>query len=185
MSETTEWFYGTAQANAVKIPLNLKETLENSNGLSITAKKKRVKANLMVEKTFVMLKPETVSRNLSGEIVKRIENAGFRIVAMKLTRASLQQAQKLYEPHIGKSFYNELIQHIISGPILPMIVEKADAIKRMRTLIGATNPAQAETGTIRKDFGISLTKNAIHAADSPQNAEREAKIFFNVNEIIE
>ncbi|MEM2960816.1 MAG: nucleoside-diphosphate kinase [Candidatus Bathyarchaeia archaeon] len=139
----------------------------------------------MVERTFVMLKPETVSRNLIGEVIKRIESAGFRVVAMKLTKATLQQAQKLYEPHIGKSFYNELIQHITSGPILPMIVEKEDAVNRMRAFIGATNPAQASVGTIRKDFGISITKNAIHAADSPQNAEREAKIFFNANEILE
>lgn len=138
----------------------------------------------MIERTFVMLKPETVSRNLIGEILRRLENSGFRILAVKLIRATQQQAQKLYEPHVGKSFYDELVQHITSGPILPMIVEGDNAVNKVRVLIGSTNPAQADVGTIRKDFGISITKNAIHAADSRESFERESKIFFSDDEIV-
>ena len=138
----------------------------------------------MVDRTFVMLKPETVERKLIGEIISRIEKRNFRIVAMKLIQASIQQAEKLYEVHLGKSFYQELVDHITSGPIVPMVVERDDAVTKMRELIGATNPAQAEDGTIRRDFGLSITKNAIHAADSPQNAERETGIFFSDDEIL-
>lgn len=103
---------------------------------------------------------------------------------MKFVKANLSQAEKLYEPHKGKSFYNELINHITSGPIIPMIVVGEDAVKRMRMLIGATNPKEAKPGTIRGDLGISITMNIIHAADSPENFIRESKIFFNENEIL-
>ncbi|MCX8176131.1 MAG: nucleoside-diphosphate kinase [Candidatus Bathyarchaeota archaeon] len=137
-----------------------------------------------MEKTFVILKPETIMNKLVGEVVSRIEKAGFKILAMKLVKANLSQAEKLYEVHKGKSFYNELINHITSGPIIPMIVAGRDAVKQMRMLIGATNPKEAKPGTIRGDLGISITMNIIHAADSPENFIRESRIFFSEDEIL-
>jgi nucleoside-diphosphate kinase len=138
-----------------------------------------------VEETFIMLKPEVNERRIIGEIISRIEKHGFKIVAMKMTLVSKVQAEKLYEMHLGKPFYPELVEHITSGPVVLMVVKGSDAIMGMRKLIGATNPVEAERGTIRKEFGINKTKNVIHAADSPENAEREIKIFFNRNEIME
>lgn len=138
----------------------------------------------VTEKTFVILKPETVKNKLIGEVIGRIEKAGFKILAMKLVKASLKQAEKLYEIHKGKSFYDELIKHITSGPIVPMIIEGKDAVNRMRILIGATNPKEAKPGTIRGDLGISITMNIIHAADSSENFVKESKIFFSEKEVL-
>jgi len=137
-----------------------------------------------MERTFAILKPETVSRRLIGAVVKRLEEAGFKILAMKLIWASREQAEKLYEVHRGKPFYPELIKHITSGPIVPMVLEAEDAVARLRRLIGATDPAKAEPGTIRRDYGISITMNVIHAADSLESFEREHKIFFKPEEIL-
>ncbi len=137
------------------------------------------------EKTFVILKPETVKNRLVGEVILRIEKAGFKILAMKLVKASVEQAEELYKIHKGKSFYEELINHITSGPIVPMVVEGEDAVKHMRELIGATNPKEAKPGTIRGDLGFSTTMNIIHAADTQENFLRESKIFFNKEEILE
>ena len=138
----------------------------------------------MAEKTFIILKPETIKNRLVGEVLSRIEKAGFKILAIKIVKATMEQAEKLYEVHKGKNFYEELINHITSGPIIPMIVEAEDAIKRMRMLIGATNPKEAKPGTIRGDFGISTTMNIIHAADSYESFLRESTIFFDEKEIL-
>ncbi|MFQ5762226.1 MAG: nucleoside-diphosphate kinase [Candidatus Bathyarchaeia archaeon] len=139
----------------------------------------------MSEFTFIILKPETVGRGLIGQIISRIEGKGFKIKAMKYLKASLSDAEKLYAVHVGKSFYPELIAHITSGPIVPMVVEAPDAVVGVRKLIGATDPQHAEPGTIRRDFGLSVTKNAIHAADSPENAVKEMSIFFSPQDIVE
>lgn len=138
-----------------------------------------------MEKTFAIIKPETVARRLIGEVLKRIEQEGFKVCAAKLLRATVKQAEKLYEMHVGKPFYKELLDHITSGPIFAMVIEGENAVQRLRTLVGATNPAEAEKGTIRGDFGLTITKNAIHAADSPENAERETSIFFTSEEILD
>ncbi|MFQ5997750.1 MAG: nucleoside-diphosphate kinase [Candidatus Bathyarchaeia archaeon] len=135
-----------------------------------------------MQRTFVMLKPETVVSKQIGEIIAFIEKEGFAINAMKLTRATKHQAEKLYEPHVGKGFYQELIEHVLSGPVVPMIVEAPDAILKMRNLIGPTNPSQGDKSTIRARYGQSVTKNAIHASDSPANAEREGRIFFDADD---
>lgn len=132
----------------------------------------------MIQRTFVMLKPESVVSKQIGEIIASIEKEDFAIRAMKLTRATKHQAEKLYELHLGKEFYQELITHVLSGPVVPMIVEAPDAILKMRNLIGPTNPSQGDKSTIRGRYGQSVTKNAIHASDSPENAEREGRIFF-------
>jgi len=139
---------------------------------------------LGLERTFAILKPETVERRLIGEVLRRIEEAGFKILALKLLRASREQAERLYEVHAGKPFYGELIDHITSGPIVPMVLEAENAVEKLRRLIGATDPAKAEPGTIRRDLGISITKNVIHAADSRESYEREHKIFFTPEEIL-
>jgi len=132
----------------------------------------------------VMLKPETVSRRLIGEVLRRIEGEGFRISALKLGIVTEPQATRLYEAHVGKHFYQELVNHVTSGPVVFMVAEAEDAIKRMMRLIGATDPADAEVGTIRRDYGLSATANAIHAADNAQNVAKEIGIFFNEGEIV-
>lgn len=137
----------------------------------------------VIEDVFIMLKPEAVKHNLIGRIIDRIEKAGFKIVAMKMLRASLDQAERLYEVHKGKPFYEELIRHITSGPIVAMVVRGENAVKKLRKMAGATDPREAEKGTIRGDFGISITENVIHVADSLENSRREIPIFFSEMEI--
>jgi nucleoside-diphosphate kinase len=120
-----------------------------------------------------------------GEIISRIERKGFNITAMKLTQLTTSQAEKLYEIHKGKSFYDTLIRHVTSGPVLAMVIEGPNAISLIRNMIGKTNPAEAQPGTIRADYALNVTKNVIHASDSPENAEREIKIFFSTKEILQ
>lgn len=136
-----------------------------------------------IEQTFTMLKPETIMRGLIGEVIARIEKRGFNVVAMKMVNVTPKQAATLYEMHKGKPFYNKLIRHIRSGPVVVMVVEGPDVVKSLRQMIGATNPSKAEKGTIRGDYGLTETKNVIHAADSLKNAKREIKIFFSKDEI--
>lgn len=137
----------------------------------------------MAERTFIMLKPEAVANRHIGAIINRIESEGFKIKGLKLLWARRRHGEKLYEVHAGKPFYKELVDHIISGPIVPMVIEGPDAISRMRKLIGNTNPALAEPGTIRRDFGMSITKNVIHASDSPQSVNRELRVFFTESDL--
>jgi len=120
-----------------------------------------------------------------GEIISRIERKGFNITAMKLTQLTTSQAEKLYEMHKEKNFYDTLIRHVTSGPVLAMVIEGPNAISLIRNMIGKTNPAEAQPGTIRADYALNTTKNVIHASDSPENAEREIKIFFSTNEILQ
>ncbi|MBB6062645.1 nucleoside-diphosphate kinase [Thermosipho japonicus] len=138
-----------------------------------------------MERTFVYLKPNAVRRGLVGEIIKRFEQRGIKIVALKLLWMSKQQAEKLYEMHKGKSFYNDLIDFVTGGPIVAMIVEAPRVIEMVRHIIGDTDPLKAGTGTIRGEFALTITKNLIHASDSKENFEREYKIFFSNNEIID
>lgn len=132
----------------------------------------------------MLLKPETILRGLVGEIISRIERRGLSIASFKMVSVTRRQAEELYTMHRGKPFYESLIEHITSGPVVAMVVEGLDAIRVMRRMIGATNPCEAEPGTIRGDYGLTITKNVIHAADSLENAEREIKIFFKPEEII-
>ncbi|WP_126992883.1 nucleoside-diphosphate kinase [Thermosipho globiformans] len=138
-----------------------------------------------MERTFVYLKPNAVRRGLVGEIIKRFEQRGIKIVALKLIWMSKQQAEKLYEMHKGKSFYNDLIDFVTGGPIVAMIVEAPRVIEMVRHIIGDTDPLKAGTGTIRGEFALTITKNLIHASDSKENFEREYKIFFSDDEIID
>lgn len=129
--------------------------------------------------TFTMIKPDAVRNGNIGNILQMINNAGFRIVAMKYTRLSLDQAGKFYEVHKERPFYSELTEFMSSGSIVAAILEKENAVADFRTLIGATNPAQAEEGTIRKKYATSIGENAVHGSDSDENALIEGAFFFS------
>ena len=129
-----------------------------------------------------MIKPDAVIDGHSGSIVKMIEAAGFRIVAMKKTQLTAERAGQFYEVHKERPFYKDLCEYMSSGPIVPMILEKDNAVADFRTLIGATNPANADEGTIRKLFAKSIEANAIHGSDSDENAEIEGNFFFSHTE---
>ena len=138
---------------------------------------------MIMEKEFVMVKPDGVQRGLVGETISRLEKIGLKIVALKMINVSLKQAERHYEVHRGKPFYKGLIQYITSGPVIVMIVEGEQSVRLTRKLIGATNPLEAEPGTIRGDYAIAIGRNIIHAGDSPENAKKEYMIYFNENEI--
>jgi nucleoside-diphosphate kinase len=128
--------------------------------------------------TFAMLKPDAVKNGHIGKIIDRIIQAGFQIRAMKMVRLTDKQAAQFYIIHKDRPFYSSLIQFMTSGPCIPMILERENAVAEFRKLIGATDPAKAEEGTIRKAFATSIEANAIHGADSEENALREARFFF-------
>ena len=136
-----------------------------------------------VERTFVFLKPEAVLRGLMGEILARIERRGLKIKALKLHRMTREEAERLYEVHKGKEFFERLVEHVTSGPVLLMVVEGPRAVGVLRRMIGATDPLEAQPGTIRGDYALDITCNIIHAADSRESAEREMRIFFTKEEI--
>lgn len=134
---------------------------------------------MATNRTFTMIKPDAVRNGHIGNILQMINAAGFRIVAMKYTRISLAQAQKFYEVHAERPFYGELTEFMSSGSIVAAILEKENAVADFRTLIGATNPAQADEGTIRKKYATSIGENAVHGSDSDENAQIEGDFFFN------
>ncbi len=133
-------------------------------------------------RTFTMIKPDAVGAGNTGAITKMIEEAGFKIIAMKLTRLSRERAGQFYAVHRERPFYGELCEYMSSGPIVPMILEKDNAVEDFRTLIGATNPQEAAEGTIRKLFAESISANAIHGSDSDENARIEGSFFFSQTE---
>ncbi|MCQ6253937.1 nucleoside-diphosphate kinase [Methanocaldococcus sp.] len=137
----------------------------------------------MKERTFVAIKPDAVKRKLIGKIIERFENKGFEIVAMKMIKLNKELAEKYYEEHKGKEFYERLINFMTSGRIVVMVIEGENAISVVRKMIGKTNPSEAEPGTIRGDFALSTPDNVIHASDSKKSAEREIKLFFKDDEI--
>ncbi len=129
--------------------------------------------------TFTMIKPDAFQAGYSGSIIQMIEKAGFVIKAQRLTRLSENLAKKFYEVHIERPFYNDLVKYMTSGPIIAMILEKNNAVEDFRKLIGSTDPAKADEGTIRKLFATSIEANAIHGSDSDENAKIEGDFFFN------
>lgn len=134
---------------------------------------------MATNRTFTMVKPDAVEKNYIGGILAKINGAGFRIVAMKYTRLSAEQAGKFYEVHKERPFYGELVDYMSSGPIVAAILEKDNAVADFRALIGATDPAEAAAGTIRAEFAESKAKNAVHGSDSDENAEIEGNFFFS------
>ncbi|MFD2655376.1 nucleoside-diphosphate kinase [Gracilibacillus thailandensis] len=137
----------------------------------------------MMEQTFLMIKPDAVQRNLIGEIVARFERKGFKLVAAKLTTISEPLAKKHYAEHDGKPFFHDLVSFITSGPVFAMVWEGENVIESSRKMMGKTNPQEAETGTIRGDFGLVMHRNIIHGSDSPESATREINLFFKKEEI--
>lgn len=133
--------------------------------------------------TFTMIKPDAVKNGHIGAILNMINEAGFRIVAMKLTKLSPEKAGQFYEVHKERPFYGELVEFMSSGPIVAAVLEKDNAVEDFRKLIGATNPAEAEPGTIRALYATSIGENAVHGADSDENALREANFHFAVTEM--
>ena len=139
---------------------------------------------MTTNRTFTMIKPDATQDGHIGGITQMIEAGGFRIVAMKLTRLTAERAGKFYEVHQERGFYKDLVSYMSGGPIVAMILEKDNAVADFRTLIGATNPANAEDGTIRKKFARSIEANAVHGSDSDENARIEGDFFFGPDERI-
>ncbi len=138
----------------------------------------------MNNKTFAIIKPDAVKNGHSGQIIDRVINSNFKILGLKLIKMTKPQAEGFYEIHSEKPFYAELTEFMSSGKCIVMALQKEDAVNEWRKLIGATNPAEAKDGTIRKDFASSLGENAVHGADSNENASREIGFFFSGTEII-
>ena len=134
-------------------------------------------------KTFTMLKPDAVRKGYTGAILNQINEAGFRIVAMKKTQMTTGDAQSFYAIHKERPFFGELVEYMTSGPIVAAILEKDNAVEDFRALIGATNPADAAEGTIRKKYATSISENAIHGSDSDENAEIEGTFHFSGREM--
>lgn len=134
---------------------------------------------MATNRTFTMIKPDAVRNGNIGNILQMITDGGFRIVAMKYTRLSTDSAKKFYEVHAERPFYGELTEFMSSGTIVAAILEKENAVADFRTLIGATNPANAEEGTIRKKYATSMGENAVHGSDSDDNAKIEGDFFFS------
>jgi len=140
---------------------------------------------LAEERTFVAVKPDGVQRGLVGDIITRFERKGFKILAMKLLQVSDKQAAEHYAEHEGKPFYPRLVKYIQSGPIVAMVVKGYGVVDSVRHIVGATNPLNADVGTIRADFAQVMEYNVVHASDSVNSAEREISIYFNENEILD
>jgi nucleoside-diphosphate kinase len=138
----------------------------------------------MTDRTFSILKPDATARNLTGKINAVIEEAGLRIVAQRRIRMSRAQAEKFYEVHSERPFYGELVDFMTSGPVVVQVLEGEGAVARYREVMGATNPAQAADGTIRKLFAVSMGENSVHGSDSDENAQIEIAQFFDEADIV-
>jgi nucleoside-diphosphate kinase len=125
-----------------------------------------------------MIKPDAVKRNLIGEILKRVERAGFEILELKMVKLSVPEAKRFYQVHRGKPFFDKLVKYVSSGKVVVTTLKKKNAVKDLRELIGATDPKKAKRGTIRRDLALNTTENSVHASDSPQNAKTEIGLFF-------
>lgn len=138
---------------------------------------------MTVERTFSIVKPDAVERNLVGEVYARIEKAGFKIIAAKMLHLTREQAAGFYAEHEGKAFFDGLLDYMTSGPIMVQVLEGENAITGYRELMGKTNPEEAAVGTLRHDFALSMRQNTVHGSDSPESAAREIEYFFPKSEI--
>ena len=136
-----------------------------------------------MERTLILIKPDAFARNLTGEIIARFERKGLRLAALQQMTMTREAAEQHYAEHEGKPFYEELVGFMSSGPCFPMALERADAVAHFRSVIGATDPAEAADGTIRKRFAESKGRNAVHGSDSDENARREIGFFFTEGEL--
>ena len=139
---------------------------------------------MATERTFSIIKPDATARNLTGQIIARFEDAGLRIVASKRIHMTREQAEGFYAVHKERPFFNDLVSFMISGPVVVQVLEGDNAIARNREIMGATNPADADAGTIRKDFAESIEANSVHGSDAPETAAEEIKFFFTDAEIV-
>ena len=137
-----------------------------------------------MEKTFAIIKPDAVERNLTGKILERVEAEGFRVVAIKRVLLNLPVAEGFYQVHRERPFFKDLTRYMCTGPVVLLVLEKEGAIKAWRELMGATNPADADEGTIRKEFAVDLERNSVHGSDAPETAAFEIFYFFSQTEII-
>jgi len=138
---------------------------------------------MAAQRTLSIVKPDAVAKGATGEILRRIQEAGLAIIALKMTHLDEQQARGFYAVHKNRPFYGDLVKFMTSGPVVVSVLEGDDAIARYRTLMGATNPAEADEGTIRKAFAEDIEKNAVHGSDAPDTARIEISYFFNASEI--
>ncbi|AZR82588.1 nucleoside-diphosphate kinase [Thiomicrospira sp. S5] len=137
----------------------------------------------MLERTFSIIKPDAVKRNLIGEILSRLEQNGLKVVASKMVFLTRGEAEGFYAEHEGKPFYETLVNNMTAGPIIVQVLEGEDAIAKNRQVMGTTDPEKADAGTIRKDFAVSMQQNSVHGSDSPESAAREISYFFSEIEI--
>jgi nucleoside-diphosphate kinase len=135
---------------------------------------------LALERTLFIVKPDAVERNLIGRILAHVEEEGFRLTEGRLARLKRDEAQSFYAEHQSKPFFGELVEYMTSGPVFLTCLERDDAVKKLREVVGATDPAEAAPGTVRARFGKSKQMNSVHASDSPASADREVKLFFGV-----
>jgi len=138
----------------------------------------------MSRRTFTIIKPDAVANGYAGKIIARLEAEGFRLVAGRMTRLSEAQARSFYAVHAQRPFYNDLVAYMTSGPVWVMSLERERAVPHLRAVMGATNPSEAEAGTIRADYGESIERNAIHGSDSDENAAIENAFFFSTSELV-
>jgi len=139
---------------------------------------------MAIERTLSIIKPDATERNITAMIVSRLEGAGLRVIAQKRVWWRKKDAKKFYEVHKGQPFYKELLNYMTSGPIVLTVLEGDDAIGKYREIMGATNPVDAEPGTIRKDFGVNHQRNSVHGSDAPETAKKEIAMCFKKSEIV-
>ncbi len=139
---------------------------------------------MALERTLSIIKPDATRRNLIGAIIDRLEKGGLRVVAQKRIRLSEEEAERFYAVHADRPFYRSLVRFMSAGPVVVQVLEGEDAVARNREIMGATDPAQAAPGTIRKDFALSIEANSVHGSDSPETAAREIAFFFSETEIL-
>ena len=138
---------------------------------------------MAIERTFSIIKPDAVGKNVIGEIISRFEKNGLRVIASKMLHLSAEQAQGFYAVHSERPFYKDLVQFMMSGPVVVQVLEGENAVSKNRELMGATNPAEAAPGTIRADFATTVDENAVHGSDAPETAAEEIKFFFSDDEL--
>jgi len=139
---------------------------------------------MIIQRTLSLIKPDATKRNLTGAINARFEQVGVKIIAQKRLQLTLKHAEAFYKVHCERSFYPDLCKFMASGPIVAQVLEGENAVLKNRELMGATNPANADEGTIRRDFGLSVEENSVHGSDSPENAETEIAFFFSQLELV-
>ena len=138
-----------------------------------------------MERSLVLIKPDAMERGLAGTIIGRLQGEGLKLAALRMLHMDRALAERHYAVHRDKPFFKDLVDYIISTPIVAAVFEGQGAVERIRTIMGATDPARAAAGTVRKDFGRDVQRNSTHASDSPENAEKEISLFFNKNEIFD